>query len=136
MSPSMAPSMSGEELQQLLFSNDKSFAKDGEIMMLILVILFALFLLSLLFCCYLRLVKHSTANKEDDIENIPTYQCSTKPNLLLPIKTTRSIKWNGMGKHEQATNENGEHNLGGNKNLAVNKSSRDDVSDVLYAVQF
>ncbi|KAI3874367.1 hypothetical protein MKX03_025839 [Papaver bracteatum] len=134
MSPSMAPS--GEELQQLLFSNDKSFAKDGEIMMLILVILFPLFLLSLLFCCYLRLVKHSTANKEDDIENIPTYRCSTKPNLLLPIKTTRSIKWNGMEKHEQASNENPEHNLGRSNNVAVNKSSRDDVSDVLYAVQF
>ncbi|KAI3922667.1 hypothetical protein MKW92_008744, partial [Papaver armeniacum] len=80
--------------------------------------------------------KHSTANKEDDIENIPTYQCSTKPNLLLPIKTTRSIKWNGMGKHEQVSNENPEHNLGGSRNLAVKKSSRDDVSDVPYAVQF
>ncbi|KAI3860252.1 hypothetical protein MKW92_017330, partial [Papaver armeniacum] len=60
----MAPSMSGEELQQLLFSNDKSdksFAKD---------------------------VKHSTANKKDDIENFPTYRYSTKPNLLLPVKTT------------------------------------------------
>ncbi|KAI3905713.1 hypothetical protein MKW92_016407, partial [Papaver armeniacum] len=80
--------------------------------------------------------KHGTANKEDDIENFPTYRYSTKPNLLLPVKTTRSIKWNGMGKPEQATNENGDHNLGGNKNLEVNKSSRDDVSDVLYAVQF
>lgn len=68
MLPSMAPSGREELQQKLLFSNDKIFAKDGEIKMLILVILSVLFLVSVFFCFYLCFrSSRSTADKEDDI---------------------------------------------------------------------
>ncbi|XWS67274.1 hypothetical protein CRYUN_Cryun05aG0273400 [Craigia yunnanensis] len=86
LSSSMAPDDSQQD-DHLLFSRDRNFALHGEIMMLIFLLLFAVFLSFLLLFLYIKRSR-SNANLQDSSEQIS----SSKFSRVSPRPTSKGVQ--------------------------------------------